>query len=434
MSSASSSSSLSQRAEAILSYEANRVVPALGGIVDQGKYDAEKNPNGLINMGTAQNSLMYDLLREKLNCSMESPKTWSDEMFMYSPEEGLPELRDAIAKLLTVTSRAVTPLNPDKMIIFNGADAGLEAMGFVLCDSGEAVLLPVPFYYGLHSNLKVRPNVDVVPIPLTKELRPGETQPFELTAERAEEAYQKAVKEGVTVRALFLVNPNNPLGDVYSRQQVLDLLKFAKRHDLHVVFDEVYMSTVFEDGVSHNSIFQFREDEIPDMQKVHFVWTFSKDLAMSGMRIAVNYTWNNKIHEALKSIAHFHGTPTGWQAHMAKLLTDTDWFVNVFLPTSVKNLKEAHRYFTQGLSQLGVPCHKGTAGLYVWADFSKFLSAPTAEAEMELNQKLLRAGVQCTPSVTCQGQERGWFRVVFAKDKSILETALARIKTALQSN
>ncbi|XP_022083720.1 1-aminocyclopropane-1-carboxylate synthase-like protein 1 isoform X2 [Acanthaster planci] len=412
--SVSPKSSVSQRARAILTYEASCAVPAAGGIVGKGEYHAEENPN--------------------LDCSMELPRTWSDRMFKYGETEGLPELREAIAKLLTITSHAAKPLDPNKMVIMNGGDVCLEAMAHVLCDAGEAVLVPVPFYYGLGRSLKLRPNVDVVPIPLFKEPRPGESQPFQLTADRAEEAYQKAVSEGVTVRALFLVNPSNPLGDVYSRKQVLDLLMFASRHDLHVVFDEVYMSTIYEEGVTHSSIFQFREDEIPDPQKVHFIWTFSKDLAMSGMHIAVNYTWNDEVCKALTSIAHFHAAPTGWQQAMARMLSDSDWFVNVFLATSVKRLKEAHSFFTQGLSELGVPCHNGGAGLFVWADFSKFLSAPTAEAEEELKQKLLRAGVQGTPSAVCLGQERGWFRLVFAKDKDTLETALARMQKALKTN
>ena len=50
------------------------------------------------------------------------------------------------------------------------------------------------------------------------------------------------------------------------------------RYDLHVVLDEVYMNCIFEEGIDHYSIFQFKEDEIPDLQKVHFIWTFSKVL------------------------------------------------------------------------------------------------------------------------------------------------------------
>ena len=48
-----------------------------------------------------------------------------------------------------------------------------------------------------------------------------------------------------------------------------------------------------------------------------------------------------------------------------------DWFVKVFLPTAQAKLREAHAYFTQKLLEMGVPCLKGVAGLYVWVDFSK---------------------------------------------------------------
>ncbi|XP_022083652.1 1-aminocyclopropane-1-carboxylate synthase-like protein 1 [Acanthaster planci] len=385
-----------------------------------GEYDPETNPRGVIDMHSAENKMVFDLLREKLQSCVESPKTWADNMFLhaYDEPEGVFELRDAVAKFLTVTARAHNPLDPNKMMVINGAYPGLEAMGHVICDAGEAVLLPVPGYYGVYSSLKIRANVDVVPILLTEEQRSGETEPFQLTVERTEEAYQKAVHEGIRVKGLFLVNPNNPLGDVYSRTQVLDLLKFAKRHDLHVVLDEVYMNCVFNDATSHCSIFQFSEDEIPDLHKVHVIWTFSKDLGMSGMRIAVIYTWNKAVRDALISIAHFQAVPTGWQRMMARMLADTDWFANVFLPFSLGKLKEIHSYFVEGLRKIGIPCLHRPSGLYVWADLSKFLSAPTSEAELELNQKLLESGVQFSPGLNCQGRERGWFRVVFARIKT----------------
>ena len=44
---------------------------------------------------------------------------------------------------------------------------------------------------------------------------------------------------------------------------------------------------------------------------------------MSGMRISMNYPWNDEVRKALTSIAHFHNPPTGWQDMMAKMLDDT---------------------------------------------------------------------------------------------------------------
>ncbi|XP_071809347.1 1-aminocyclopropane-1-carboxylate synthase-like protein 1 [Asterias amurensis] len=427
------SSNLSKRIQAMLKYEDNLIMPPSGGVLSAEEFDCSSNKDGVINMSISENRLVFDLLREKMQKCTVQPETWADDMFMYSELGGVPELKEAIAKYLRVTTRAVMPVDPTKMAVLNGADSGLEAFGHIICDAGEAVLVPAPYYYGIHRSLKVRFDVNVYPIPLSSEPKSDETKPFELTVERAEQAYKKATQEGIVVKGLFLVNPNNPLGDVYSRQQVLDLLKFANRHDLHVVLDEVYMNCIFEEGVDHYSIFQFKEDEIPDLQKVHFIWTFSKDLAMGGMRTSVNYTWNKDVLQSLNGIAHFHSVPTGWQKMMAKLLSDTDWCTDVFLPTSVKRLKEAFDYFTAGLKKLGVPFHGGPAGLYLWADFSKFLSAPTAEAEIQFHHKLIKTGVEFSPSLLCRGSERGWFRVVFARKLDILELALERIQRAMQS-
>ncbi|XP_033646088.1 probable inactive 1-aminocyclopropane-1-carboxylate synthase-like protein 2 [Asterias rubens] len=424
------SNKLSKRIRALLDYEDNiTTMIASARFGGNGECDCSKDR---VKMNVSENRLVYDVLREKMQKCTRS-ETWEDDMFMYSERGGVPELKEAIAKYLRATTRAVMPIDPKQMVVLNGADAGLEAFGHIICDAGEAVLLPAPFYSGIHRNLKTRFDVNVVPIPLSSEPKSGESKPFELTVERAVKAYKTAIQEGIVVKGLFLVNPNNPLGDVYSRQLVLDLLKFANRYDLHVVLDEVYMNCIFEEGIDHYSIFQFKEDEIPDLQKVHFIWTFSKDLAMGGMRISANYTWNEDVFRSLYAIAHFHPVPTGWQRIMTKLLSDTDWCTDVFLPTSVKRLKEAFDHFTTGLTKLGVPFHGGPAGLYLWADFSKFLSARTAEAEIAFHHKVIKAGVEFSPSLLYGGSERGWFRVVFARKLDILELALERIQRALQS-
>ena len=47
---------------------------------------------------------------------MEAARSWSDKMFMYTEMEGTLEIRDAIAKLLTVTSHATEPLDPEKVM------------------------------------------------------------------------------------------------------------------------------------------------------------------------------------------------------------------------------------------------------------------------------------------------------------------------------
>ncbi|KAK2100548.1 hypothetical protein P7K49_021896 [Saguinus oedipus] len=60
--------------------------------------------------------------------------------------------------------------------------------------------------------------------------------------------------QGVKVKGLILINPQNPLGDVYSVEELQEYLVFAKRHKLHVIVDEVYMLSVFEESVGYRSV------------------------------------------------------------------------------------------------------------------------------------------------------------------------------------
>jgi len=82
------------------------------------------------------------------------------------------------------------------------------------------------------------------------------------------------------VRALYLANPNNPDGKVYSRPELERLAAFAQEHDLWVISDECYEHYLY-DGNKHISI-----ASLPGMdERTVTVFSFSKSYAMAGNRI-----------------------------------------------------------------------------------------------------------------------------------------------------
>ena len=69
--------------------------------------------------------------------------------------------------------------------------------------------------------------------------------------------------------ALFLNNPSNPCGSVYSRQHLLDILAVAERHRIPIISDEIYDGMVINkingdsfiaswSHLSHNSVSLYR--------------------------------------------------------------------------------------------------------------------------------------------------------------------------------
>ncbi|XP_072047562.1 1-aminocyclopropane-1-carboxylate synthase-like protein 1 [Amphiura filiformis] len=382
----------------------------------QDPYDAVKNPHGCINMGTSENYLMQNEIIAKLS----DPKLvqYDHTMLTYNDPTGHPALRTAIAEFLTERGNAPQPLDPNKITVMNGVTSCIDALAFCIGDPQDAFLCPTPYYGFILRDVGMRSQIQLFHVHLSSKPRPGESEPFQLTVERLEEALQQAKDQGTNIRGLFLMNPHNPLGDVYKPKQLHDILLFCKRHQLHVVLDEIYLMSIFGEGAQHSSILRYKTEDIPDPMRTHFTWGFSKDFGMSGMRGAMIHTWNLGIKEVLTHLAEFHQCAASVQHSLKFLLQDKD-FLNSYFLTYHQRLRESHKIVTDKLKELGIPYLHRPAGLFVWTDLSKYLTSTTGEAEQELSEKLEQNKMFIAPSAGFFGTEVGWFRIVFSREREM---------------
>ena len=107
----------------------------------------------------------------------------------------------------------------------------------------------------------------------------GASEPFELTIRKVKIAHKLAMQRGKKISGIILCNPHNPLGTIYSKELIMQILTFAKEEGLHVILDEVYALTLHED-VPFHSVASL--NNMPSPMNTHFVWSCSKDLALSG--------------------------------------------------------------------------------------------------------------------------------------------------------
>ncbi|KAM9147826.1 1-aminocyclopropane-1-carboxylate synthase-like protein 1 isoform 1-T1 [Pangshura tecta] len=392
------------------------------------KYDEDKNPNGIINFGTSENKLCFDLMSKRLTQSdmnlMEPP------LLQYPDWKGHMFLREEVARFLTYYCKAPAPLKAENVIVLNGCGSLFSALATVLCDPGEAVLIATPFYGGITQSLFLYGNVKLVYAYLDSKITGTSTRPFQLTVDKLEKALQDARSEGVGVKALILLNPQNPLGDIYSLSELRDYLEFAKRHELHVIVDEIYMLSVFDESATFHSVLGM--DRLPDPQRTHVMWGISKDFAVSGIRFGTLYTENQDVANAVASLCYFHGVCGLVQYKVAQLLRDRDWINQVYLRANHARLKAAHTYVTDELKTLGVPFLNRNAGFFVWIDFRKYLRTGTFEEEMLLWRRFLDNKVLLSCGKAFECSEPGWFRIIFADKTHRLQLGMQRIRRVLE--
>ena len=120
---------------------------------------------------------------------------------------------------------------PHQISVLAGAGSVLEILFHALADPGDGVLVPTPSYAGFWMDLELRDDSRS-----SRSTARG-CRGFRLTPERLDRAVAEA---GRPVKVLLFTTPNNPLGTVYSADEIDEILAWAEGRGLHVVFDEIY--------------------------------------------------------------------------------------------------------------------------------------------------------------------------------------------------
>ena len=160
---------------------------------------------------------------------------------LYAPEpRGQPAAREAVAAYYA--GHAVEA-SPDRIVLTASSSEAYSWLFKLLCDPGEAILVPAPSYPLLDA-LAGLESVVLVPYRLPPE------DGWSVHASAIEEAALRLRGEGGRARAIILVNPNNPTGTSVSRPEFERLVAFARREGLAVISDEVFLDYRFEDRPS----------------------------------------------------------------------------------------------------------------------------------------------------------------------------------------
>nr|XP_025735249.1 probable inactive 1-aminocyclopropane-1-carboxylate synthase-like protein 2 [Callorhinus ursinus] len=380
------------------------------------KYHEDTNPLGFINLGISENKLCLDLMTERL--SQSDMNVTEDVLLQYSDWSGQPFLWEEVARFLTYYCKVPAQLDPENVVVLNGCSSIFSTLAMVLCDPGEALLSPTPFYGGFVFSSQLYSKVELILVHLDSESTDANPHPFKLTVDKLEQALLEATLTGKKVRGLVLINPQNPLGDVYCRDSLKEYLEFAKRYNLHVIMDEIYMLSVFDESIMFHSILSM--ESLPDPNRTHVIWGTSKDFGISGFRFGVLYTHNKEVASAVSSFGYLHGVSGIIQYKLCRLLQDREWIDGVYLPTYRSRLQRAHRYITRKLKALGIPFLNHGSGLYVWINLKVYLDPCTFEEELLLCPRFLDNKLILSRGKTYMCKEPGWFRTVFADRPSAM--------------
>jgi aspartate/methionine/tyrosine aminotransferase len=184
----------------------------------------------------------------------------------YTPTAGLPELREAIA----AKTRRDSGLSvaPNQVLVTNGGKQAVANAFAVLCDPGDEVLVPAPYWTTYPESIALAGGVPVA-------VATDESSGFRVSVEDLEAARTERTK------ALLFVSPSNPTGAVYPRAEIEAIGRWAVDRGLWVVTDEIYEHLVYG-GATHHSM----PVVVPELaDRCLVVNGVAKTYAMTGWRV-----------------------------------------------------------------------------------------------------------------------------------------------------
>lgn len=243
--------------------------------------------------------------------AMDAVAMHSLEILAYTRSEGSEEYRAKIANYYI--NKHINVEAKDIIVTTGGSEALLFAMG-TLCDAGDEIIIPEPFYAN-YNGFATASGVSIVPV-ISKIEDNFALPPI------AE--FEKLITP--KTKAILICNPGNPTGYLYSKEEIKTLCNIVKKHDLFLVADEVYREFTY-DGLQHYSILQ--EEGMEDYGII--IDSVSKRYSMCGARIGCLVSKNKKvISTALKFAQARLSPPTFAQiASEAALSTPKSYFDNV---------------------------------------------------------------------------------------------------------
>lgn len=328
----------------------------------------------------------------------------------YTPASGLLELKEAICRKLERENNLT--YKASQIVVSNGAKQSLNNTLLALCNPGDEVIIPGPYWVSYYELVKL---ADGVPVIIMTEAK----DQFKVSVEALEAAITDKTK------AIILNSPNNPTGTVYTKEELEKIANFVIEKDLYILSDEIYEKLIY--GVDHISIATFGE-AIKDRTIV--INGLSKAYAMTGWRIG--YTASNQEIANIMGNIQSHATSnpnTIAQYAGIEALDGNQDTIEIMRQA----FEERRVYMTDTINGIqGLSCVVPSGAFYVMMDVSSYYGkayqGETIVDSLTFAQVLLtEANVAVIPG-SAFGSD-AYVRLSYATSMDLIKEGLKRIET-----
>jgi aspartate aminotransferase len=331
----------------------------------------------------------------------------------YTQASGIPELRTAIAR--QYESRHGLKYSPAQVIVSNGAKHSLHNVFTALCNPGDEVIIPAPYWVSYAELVKLTGAKPVI-------VETSEADDFKLSAAQ--------LRAALTPRStiLLLCSPSNPTGSMYSPEELGALADVAIERNLLVISDEIYERLTYG-GRKFASFATVRPGLADRTITVNGV---SKAYAMTGWRIG----WTLSPVAVATAMADLQSQETSNPCSISQYaalaaLDGPQECVDQMLAEFAKR----RDYVRDRIAKIaGLSCPDMGGAFYAFINIRKFLGRTYGNVKVDNSTQWCLTLLEQQNVATVMGSAfgaEGYARLSFATSLEVLAAGFDRIETFL---
>lgn len=324
----------------------------------------------------------------------------------YTANRGLLELREEICALQKRNFNIDYDPKTNVLVTVGVSEALDIAMRAILTP-GDEILIPEPCYVSYKACASL---AGAVPVAVPAKIENN----FSITPADLEAHVTNKTK------ALLIGYPNNPTGAILTKEQLMDIAKFAQEHDLIVISDEIYGDLTY--GGERHVCFA----GLPGMKdRTILLNGFSKAYAMTGWRIGYAMS-NPSIISAMTKIHQYTMLCAPITAQIAAV--EALRHGEKYMKKMVSEYDKRRRLIYDGLTNAGLKCFEPKGAFYIFPDITS--TGLTSEEFAE--QLLMKEHVALVPGTAFGQCGEGYVRCSYATSVAKISEAIARIEHFVQ--
>jgi len=379
-------------------------IPSVPGSGIRRIYEIAAELDGVISLGVGEPDVPI-----APHIAAAAKAAWDRDDTNYNPNGGILPLRRAIVDKLAAENAIVAEV--EQVWVTIGATQAIHLAMQLLLAAGDEVLIPDPGYTIFPMNARM---LDARPVP------------YSLTPERGFRPSIDELEALITPRTRMLIvnSPSNPLGAVFPREVLEELLAFARRHDLWILSDEVYERFVW--GEPHVSLAAIEAESAAadaggGIERVFSVFSFSKTYAMTGIRVGYLVTPPG-LAATMRSMQEASISCVAMPDQFAALAAIQGEQSHV--ATAAAHYRANYSAASAALTARGIHYLEPTGAFYLWVDVSH---ASQGDVAAWSEQLLLRDRVAVAPGSAFGRSGEGWIRLCLAATEADLLAGIARL-------